>query len=87
MSKTFIISIEGDANADAFLKYVQDTKTVRVKSKINNRSTELPVLFIYPTTDTMGEPGRPDHRSDPHSGSGTISEQDSLRRNRKARKR
>jgi hypothetical protein len=65
MSKTFVISIEGDSNADRFLQSIQNYKTVYIREKGSTRRIELPVLFIYPTTDTIDEPSKPDHRPNP----------------------
>jgi hypothetical protein len=68
MSQTFIISIEGDANASAFLQYVQDNKEVWRKGENGRRDKSFPVLFIYPTSDLEDVADRPDHRPNPKSG-------------------
>jgi hypothetical protein len=71
MSKSFVISIEGDANANEFLQFIQNHKTVGIRVKRDTRGVAikyLPVLFIYPTTDTIDEPAKPDHRPNPKTG-------------------
>jgi hypothetical protein len=51
MSKTFVISIEGNAEAEAFLRAVQNQKQVGYPDKNPDLFSVVSVLFIYPIHD------------------------------------
>ncbi len=91
MSKTFIISIDGNANADAFLAAVQKTNEVRFRVS-DTRSRTVPVLFIYPASDALNVVSKPDHRpnhnssSRPGSRRTTLPGQGRISREQQARK-
>jgi hypothetical protein len=56
MSRTFVISIEGDDNAREFLRAIQEHKVAGIKvfnKRVNDvaRVRMMPVLFIYPVHD------------------------------------
>jgi len=90
MSKMFVIAIDDDQQAMAFLRSVQNNKFIGYRTQVGDRvgMVRAPVLFMY-LTDTEGkctEHAVPDAEEDPGMDAPSVQRRPDHKRRRTVRR-